>query len=169
MWWRETLPVRSPQVEKVVFLSKTFFEMSRKRPLAEIERKQDRPQTLCLSATHRAPSTQVPKNPMNVVLSHKDDISHDWIAMSICIPIKELKDTAAFAAAVESAGAPVIVTKHGREEFVSMSMEVYEGMRRQAALAELYRVVDRGLRDVEQGRVRDAGNALAELRERHGL
>ena len=83
--------------------------------------------------------------------------------------IKELKDTAAFAAAVESAGAPVIVTKHGREEFVSMSMEVYEGMRRQAALAELYRVVDRGLRDVEQGRVCDAGNALAELRERHGL
>ena len=89
--------------------------------------------------------------------------------MSVCIPIKELKDTAAFAATVESAGAPVIVTKHGREEFVSMSMEVYEGMRRQAALAELYRVVDRGLRDVEQGRVRDAGAALAELRERHGL
>lgn len=142
-------------MEKVAFLSKTFFEMSGKRPLAEIERKQDRP--------------QAHKNPINVVLSHKDDISHDWIAMSICIPIKELKDTAAFAAAVESAGAPVIVTKHGREEFVSMSMEVYEGMRRQAALAELYRVVDRGLCDVEQGRVRDAGNALAELRERHGL
>ena len=112
---------------------------------------------------------RVHRNPIFVVLSHDNGTYPDWSDMSVCIPIKELKDTAAFAATVESAGAPVIVTKHGREEFVSMSMEVYEGMRRQAALAELYRLVDRGLRDVEQGRVRDAREALGELRERHGL
>lgn len=89
--------------------------------------------------------------------------------MSVCVPIKELKDTVAFADKVESSSEPVVVTKHGREAFVSMSMEVFEGMRRKAALAELYHVVDRGLRDVEQGRVRDARSASGDLRERYGL
>lgn len=89
--------------------------------------------------------------------------------MSVCVPIKELKDTAAFAEKVESLDEPVVVTKHGREAFVSMSVEVYEGMRRKAALAELYRTVDRGMRDVEQGRVRDARTVTCELRERYGL
>lgn len=89
--------------------------------------------------------------------------------MSVCVPIKELKDTASFAEKVESSDEPVVVTKHGREAFVSMSMEVYEGIRRKAAFAELYRTVDRGIRDVEQGHVRDARLASDELRERYGL
>ena len=54
------------------------------------------------------------------------------------------------------------------KKVVFLSKTFFE-MSRKRPLAELYRVVDRGLRDVEQGRVRDAGNALAELRERHGL
>lgn len=89
--------------------------------------------------------------------------------MAICVPIKDLKDTAAFAEKVESSNEPVVVTKHGREAFASMSMETYEGMRRQAVLAELYRVVDRGIGDVEHGRVCDARDASRALRERYDL
>lgn len=89
--------------------------------------------------------------------------------MPICVPMKELKDTAAFAERVEQAQEPVIVTKHGREAFISMSVEVYEGLRRQAARAELYSIVDRGLDDVEQGRVSGARVVTKALRERYGL
>lgn len=47
--------------------------------------------------------------------------------MSVCVPIKDHKDTAAFARTVESNNEPVAVAKHGQEAFVSMSMEMYEG------------------------------------------
>ena len=47
--------------------------------------------------------------------------------MSVCVPIKHYKDTAAFARTVESSNEPVMVTKPGQAAFVSMSMEVYEG------------------------------------------
>ena len=42
--------------------------------------------------------------------------------MSVCVPIKDHKDTAAFARTVESNNEPVVVAKHGQEAFVSMSM-----------------------------------------------
>ncbi len=89
--------------------------------------------------------------------------------MTVCVPMKDLKDTAAFAEKVETAGEPVVVTKHGREAFVSMSVEVYDGLRRQASRAALYSSVDRGMADVAAGRVRDARKATSELRERYGL
>lgn len=89
--------------------------------------------------------------------------------MPICVLIKELKDTVAFAERVEQAQEPVIVTKHGREVFISMSLEVYENLRRKIARSELYGLVDRGLSDIEQGRVSDARDATGALRERYGL
>lgn len=89
--------------------------------------------------------------------------------MPICVPMKELKDTVTFAERVEQAQEPVIVTKHGREAFISMSLEVYEKLRRQIARSELYGLVDRGLSDVEQGRVSDARVTTDALRERYGL
>ncbi|MFR3273353.1 MAG: hypothetical protein ACLTQI_05840 [Slackia sp.] len=48
--------------------------------------------------------------------------------MPICVPIRDMKDTAAFAETVHAAQAPVIVTKNGKETLVSMSPEVYEGL-----------------------------------------
>lgn len=45
-----------------------------------------------------------------------------------CVPMKELKNTAAFTETVQSAGGPVIVTKNGSEAFVSMSMDCYESL-----------------------------------------
>lgn len=47
--------------------------------------------------------------------------------MNVCVPIKNLKDAAAFARTVESNNEPVVVAKYGQEAFVSMSMEMYEG------------------------------------------
>ena len=47
--------------------------------------------------------------------------------MPVCVPIKEMKNTASFTETVMEAQEPVFVTKNGREAIVSMSPEVYEG------------------------------------------
>lgn len=89
--------------------------------------------------------------------------------MTTCIPIKDLKDTASFTEAVQSADGPVVVTKNGREAFVSMSMAAYDDLRREAARAGLYRSVERGVRDVREGRERDGHDVVRALREKYGL
>lgn len=45
--------------------------------------------------------------------------------MAYCVPIKDLKDTAAFSRLVKKTEHPIFITKNGREEFVVMSTEVY--------------------------------------------
>ena len=53
--------------------------------------------------------------------------------MTVCVSIKDLKDTAAFAEKVESVEEPVVVTNHGREAFANMpvgSTGVCAGRRR---------------------------------------
>lgn len=89
--------------------------------------------------------------------------------MPLCIPIRDMKDTASFAETVLAAQAPVIVTKNGKEALVTMSPEVYEGMLREAARARLYDIVDKGLSDVENGRSQEADAVAARLREKYGL
>lgn len=45
--------------------------------------------------------------------------------MAYCVPIKDLKDTAAFSRLVKKTEHPIFITKNGREEFVVMSTDVY--------------------------------------------
>lgn len=89
--------------------------------------------------------------------------------MTVCIPIKEMKNTADFTETVRAAGEPVFVTKNGREALVSMSPEVYEGLLREGARARLYDIVNRGLEDVHAGRVSEAKSVLNDLRVSYGL
>ena len=62
---------------------------------------------------------------------------------AICVPTKELKNTAEFTETVRSAGGPVVVTKNGKEAFVSMSMDCYEALCLEGARARLYESIDR--------------------------
>lgn len=88
--------------------------------------------------------------------------------MPVCVPIKEMKNTASFTETVMEAQEPVFVTKNGREAIVSMSPEVYEGLLREAARARLYDIVERGLDDVRAGRVSDVKCVTANLRAAYG-
>ncbi len=88
--------------------------------------------------------------------------------MSVCVPIKDMKNTAEFTDTVTKSPEPVFVTKNGREAIVSMSPEVYEGLRREAARARLYDVVERGLEDVRLGRCADAKMVSKNLRAMYG-
>ena len=46
--------------------------------------------------------------------------------MPICVPIKDMKDTAKFARLVEEANGPVTVTKNGYDAFVVMRSADYD-------------------------------------------
>ncbi len=88
---------------------------------------------------------------------------------AICVPSKALKNTAEFTQTVQSASGPVLVTKNGRESFVSMSMEVYQQLCIESARSRLYQAIDRAETDIDAGRLKDAGQVSSSLRQRYGL
>ena len=49
--------------------------------------------------------------------------------MTVCVPIKDLKNTATFSKLVESSPDPVIVTRNGRESFAVMTVEELDALR----------------------------------------
>lgn len=57
---------------------------------------------------------------------------------------------------------PVILTKNGYGHMVLMSYEEYG---RLTATHELYRLIDRGLDDIEHGRSKEFNTAMHELRQ----
>ena len=89
--------------------------------------------------------------------------------MPVCVPIKELKNTADFSRTVRESASPVIVTRNGADDFVAMTLEQYEALSLEAARARLYEAVDRGEDDIRCGRTVDARDAMERLRARHGL
>lgn len=89
--------------------------------------------------------------------------------MATCVPISELKDTAAFSRKVASAGEPVIVTKNGYEEFVVLDAELFKTYRKETPEEELERLLSEADRDIAAGRVSPAGEGLAAIREAYGL
>lgn len=89
--------------------------------------------------------------------------------MAICVPIKELKNTAEFSRMVEESPSPITVTKNGYESFVAMSSQIYEALKLEASRAKLYQAVDRAEQDIAAGRTVDAHDAIADVRARYGL
>lgn len=89
--------------------------------------------------------------------------------MTVCVPIKEMKNTAAFSDLVESSTDPIIVTKNGFEKFAVMTMEQLDALRLEAARARLYREIDRAEEDFALGSVVSARESQRLVRERYGL
>lgn len=89
--------------------------------------------------------------------------------MTVCVPIKNPKDTTAFAETVAEARGPVIVTRNGKDAFVSMSMDEYESMKMEAARSRLYQSIDRAEAYFSEGRTHDASETIASLEARYGV
>lgn len=88
---------------------------------------------------------------------------------SICVPAKELKNTQQFAETVQNSEGPVIVTKNGRESFVSMSMDCYRSLCLESARARLYDSLDRAEADISSGGGVDADELIGSIRNRYGI
>ena len=89
--------------------------------------------------------------------------------MPVCVPIRDMKNTAEFSKTVEDAAEPVIVTRNGREAFAVMTVEQLDALRMEAARAELYQRVIEAEQDVAAGRLAEARASQRAVRERYGL
>lgn len=89
--------------------------------------------------------------------------------MPVCVPVKDMKDTATFARTVESAPGPVTVTRNGYDAFVVMRTDDYEAMQQELAKGRLLARVARAEREYAERRYEDAPAFLDSLRSRHGL
>ena len=60
---------------------------------------------------------------------------------------------------------PVFITKNGKGDLAVMSIETYE---RLVGRFELYSLMEKGINDVEQGRVQNADDAFARIEQKLG-
>lgn len=89
--------------------------------------------------------------------------------MPVCIPIKDLRDTAAFDEKVMTSNEPIIVTKNGYDRFAcvkSSDFRRWESAEARAALLERIMVSER---ERIAGLSGDAFESVATLREKYGL
>lgn len=91
------------------------------------------------------------------------------MAPAITVPMKDLKETAAFTATVKGSTSPVLVTKNGREEFVAMSLEAYDSLALEASRAKLYAALLEAEDDFASGRCEDLSTSQTACRARYGL
>ncbi len=89
--------------------------------------------------------------------------------MPVCVPIKDMRDTARFSELVESTPGPVTVTKNGYSKFVVLRSEDYDLLARESARAHLMSRVAVAERERADGKSRDAFEALSELEAKYGL
>ena len=89
--------------------------------------------------------------------------------MPICMPIKDMKDTASFAKKVEDAQGPITITRNGYDVFVVMKSEEYEAM--QAVLSKI-RLLERMVQAESEYRKEqfiDGDEFINSLKEKYGL
>ncbi|OUN88727.1 type II toxin-antitoxin system prevent-host-death family antitoxin [[Collinsella] massiliensis] len=89
--------------------------------------------------------------------------------MATCVPISELKDSAAFSKKVAQAGEPVIVTKNGYEQFVVIDANLFREFRRETPAEHLERLLQEADRDIRAGRISDMSAGIEAIRAKYGL
>lgn len=89
--------------------------------------------------------------------------------MPTCVPIKDMRDTAAFAHLVETAPDPVIVTKNGYDQFVVLRSKDYDELKDAAAKARLMERIALAEKERAEGTSKDALESAAAMRAHYGL
>lgn len=82
-----------------------------------------------------------------------------------CIPIRDLKNTAAISEMCKKSATPIFVTKNGYNDMVIMSVEVYDRIR----IVSVYEKLMEAEADIEEGRTLEGSASLRILREKYGL
>ncbi len=82
-----------------------------------------------------------------------------------CIPIRDLKNTAAISEMCKKSAEPIYITKNGYEDMVIMSTEVYDRIR----LVSVYEKLMEAEADIEEGRVMEGSASLRKLKEKYEL
>ena len=82
------------------------------------------------------------------------------------VPMRDLKNTVKIENLCTETKAPVFVTKNGYGKLVVMDMDCFERLVNQAYEA---RIINEGLKDLENGRVIDGNVVREEMRKKYGL
>ena len=82
------------------------------------------------------------------------------------IPIKDLKNTSAISEMCHQTDEPIYITKNGYGDMVIMSMENFEYTMQKVSM---YEDIELSEKQIKEGKVKDAAEALTSLRERYGL
>lgn len=90
------------------------------------------------------------------------------VFMSVCVPVRSMKNTAEFAELVERER-DVTVTKNGCEVFHCLSEEQYRAMQDEVVRARLLSHVMRAERELAAGAYDDYDGFAAAVREEYGL
>jgi prevent-host-death family protein len=82
------------------------------------------------------------------------------------IPIKDLKNTSEISDMCKKTKEPIYITKNGYGDMVIMSMDTYEETMKQLSM---YRDIEISEQQIEKDQIKDARQALEELRTKYGL
>ena len=82
------------------------------------------------------------------------------------VPMRDLKDTVKIETLCSETRAPVFVTKNGYGKLVVMDIECFERLLYQAYEAQ---AINRGLEDLEAGKVSDGKEVLEEIKKKYGF
>lgn len=82
------------------------------------------------------------------------------------IPIRDLKNTSEISAMCHQQNEPIFVTKNGYGDMVVMSMEAYE---KTMFINDVQRKLAEAEEAINKGEVRDAKEALAELKKKYAV
>ena len=82
------------------------------------------------------------------------------------IPIKDLKNTSEISDMCHKAEEPIYITKNGYGDMVIMSVEMYENTMKRL---NMYRELELSEREIESGKIKDARQALDNLKEKYDL
>ncbi len=89
--------------------------------------------------------------------------------MPLCVPIKDLRDTAAFDEMIASSPSPVVVTKNGYDRFVCIKSSDFARWEQADARARLLERIMVSERERAEGSSVDAFEAVGSLRDKYGL
>lgn len=89
--------------------------------------------------------------------------------MALCVPIKDLRDTAAFDEIVANSPTPIIVTKNGYDRFVCVKSSDFSRWEQAEARAHLLERIMIAEHERTEKKHTDALEVTESLREKYGL
>ena len=82
------------------------------------------------------------------------------------IPIKDLKNTSEISELCHKSDEPIYITKNGYGDMVIMSMEIFESTMKHLSM---YQDIGISEKQIENGQIKDARTALADMRTKYDL
>ena len=88
--------------------------------------------------------------------------------MAVCVPVRDMKNTASFTELVSAEG-DVTVTKNGYDAMHCLSIKEYELLQEEAAKAKLLSRIMLAESEIVEGKSRDYHQLSAAMRREYGL